>query len=220
MNLFKTGLRCAAVTAFTVAGTLTLTTVADAAETYEVRSGDTLSEIAQDFDTSWRKLFEWNRDKISSPDLIYPGQVFVVSSDGKGSSKPTKAKPQSSETVRPATGSITSPYGMRTHPITGVYKLHDGTDFSYGDGNAYAARAGEVSVKYPGWAGNLVVINHGGGVITQYAHLSSVSVSSGEHVNAGEVIGRIGSLGMATGPHLHFMVLIDGELTNPMSWLD
>jgi murein DD-endopeptidase MepM/ murein hydrolase activator NlpD len=122
--------------------------------------------------------------------------------------------------ARPGTGSITSHYGMRTHPITGVYKLHSGTDFSYGDGNAYAAADGTVtSVTYDGAYGNMVTVSHGGGTQTRYAHLSSASVSSGQRVSAGRVVGRIGSTGYATGPHLHFEVLIGGDFINPEGWL-
>jgi murein DD-endopeptidase MepM/ murein hydrolase activator NlpD len=121
--------------------------------------------------------------------------------------------------VRPGTGSITSRYGMRTHPVTGAYKLHSGTDYSYGDGNAYAAAAGTVtSVAYDGAYGNIVTISHGG-VETRYAHLSGARVSSGQQVSAGQVVGKIGSTGYATGPHLHFEVLIGGDFVNPEGWL-
>lgn len=187
---------------------------------HEVLRGDTLSEIASDHNTTWQNIFRANADQIDDPDLIFPGQEFVISGGGKSKAKPA-AEPQSSSagTVRPATGSVTSSYGMRTHPITGVYRLHSGTDFSYGDGNVYAARAGTVSIQYPGWAGVLVVIKHGNGVVTQYAHMASVNVSPGQSVNAGQVIGRIGSRGRATGPHLHFEVLVNGSYVDPMGWL-
>ena len=122
--------------------------------------------------------------------------------------------------VRPGTGSITSDYGMRTHPITGAHKLHSGTDFGYGDGNAYAAAAGTVkSVTYDGAYGNMVTISHGGGTETRYAHLSGTSVSAGHKVSAGQKVGNIGSTGYATGPHLHFEVMIGGEFVNPLGWL-
>lgn len=126
-----------------------------------------------------------------------------------------------SETVRPGTGQTTSPYGMRTHPITGVHKLHSGTDFGYGDGQAYAAKSGTVSaVTYDGGYGNMVTIDHGGGIQTRYAHLAEPTVSVGEKVSAGSVVGRIGSTGYSTGPHLHFEVLENGDFRDPMGWLD
>jgi murein DD-endopeptidase MepM/ murein hydrolase activator NlpD len=205
-----------------VTALLLLGTVAAQAETYRVKRGDTLSEIAADYNTSWPKIFKLNRDKIDNPNLIFPGQKLTIS--GKAG-KPAKSESGGesaapSGKVRPATGSVTSSYGYRTHPITGVYKLHTGTDFSYGDGNAYAALGGTVDVSHPGWAGNLVTISHGGGVKTTYAHLASVTVSDGQKVKAGQVVGRIGSRGMATGPHLHFEVLLNGDYTNPLGWLN
>lgn len=122
--------------------------------------------------------------------------------------------------VRPGTGPITSDYGMRTHPVTGAYKLHSGTDFGYGDGSAYAAAAGTVtSVAYDGAYGNMVTVDHGGGTETRYAHLSGASVSSGQRVSAGQKVGNIGATGYATGPHLHFEVLIGGDFVNPLGWL-
>lgn len=125
-----------------------------------------------------------------------------------------------SDRVMPGTGGITSQYGMRTHPITGVHKLHSGTDFGYGDGTAYAAASGTVAeVTHDGAYGNMVTLSHGGGVQTRYAHLASASVSVGQRVSAGSAVGRIGSTGMSTGPHLHFEVLVGGDFVNPQSWL-
>ena len=186
---------------------------------HEVLRGDTLSEIASDHNTTWQSIFRANTDKISDPDLIFPGQKFVTPSGGKQKARPA-AVSSLANTVRPATGQVTSSYGMRTHPITGIYKLHSGTDFAYGDGNVYAAKAGVVSIEYPSWAGILVVIDHGGGVVTQYAHMASVKVSSGQKVGTGQTIGKIGARGLATGAHLHFEVLIDGQYVNPMGWLE
>jgi murein DD-endopeptidase MepM/ murein hydrolase activator NlpD len=198
---------------------------AAAHETYKVKRGDTLSQIAASHGVSWPKLYEANRSVVGgNPDLIFPGQKLTIGEGAKASKPkapaPDTASSTSSSTVRPATGAVTSPYGYRTHPITGVYKLHTGIDYAYGDGKARAARAGRVSVEHPGWAGNLVVIDHGGGAVTRYAHLASVSVSSGQQAAAGDVVGRIGERGLATGPHLHFEVLIDGRFVNPTSWLD
>jgi len=131
-----------------------------------------------------------------------------------------KAARDAKRVVQPGTGHTTSPYGMRTHPITGVYKLHSGTDFSSGDGKAYAAKAGTVAaVTYDGAYGNMVTISHGGGVETRYAHLAQPTVSTGQKVSAGTVVGNIGSTGYSTGPHLHFEVLKNGEFVNADSFL-
>ena len=122
--------------------------------------------------------------------------------------------------VMPGTGGINSRYGMRTHPITGAHKLHTGTDFGYGDGNAYAASAGTVAeVTYDSAYGNMVTLSHGRGVQTRYAHLSGATVSVGQQVAAGDLVGKIGSTGMSTGAHLHFEVLVGGDFVNPESWL-
>ncbi|MGH9247932.1 MAG: LysM peptidoglycan-binding domain-containing M23 family metallopeptidase [Acidimicrobiales bacterium] len=192
-------------------------------ETYTVKRGDILSGIAARYDTSWPELWQANRGIIADPDLIYPGQVLTVDGGPKASApKPRTASADAAPagTARPATGAVTSPYGMRTHPITGVFKLHTGTDYGYGDGRAYAARAGTVAaVTYDRAYGNMVTIGHGGGVVTRYAHLASAAVSGGDPVAAGQVVGRIGSTGYATGAHLHFEVLKDGQVVDPAGWL-
>ena len=118
---------------------------------------------------------------------------------------------------------ITSSYGTRTHPVTGKVKTHTGIDIGAAHGtNIYAATDGKVIVS--GWNaggyGNYVVIDHGGGVTTLYAHCSSLAVSSGQTVTKGQVIAKCGSTGMSTGPHLHFEVLINGGHTNPMSYFN
>ncbi|WP_162606339.1 M23 family metallopeptidase [Jiangella asiatica] len=127
--------------------------------------------------------------------------------------------------ARPSTGPITSPYGMRVHPVTGVYKLHSGTDFGASCGSGvHAAYPGTIeSTGYEGAYGNQITISHGtiGGmeVTTTYNHLSAFSSSPGQTVAAGELIGRVGTTGSSTGCHLHFEVLVNGEFTDPMGWL-
>lgn len=117
---------------------------------------------------------------------------------------------------------ITSPYGTRTHPVTGKVKTHAGLDIGAAHGtNIFAAADGTVLVS--GWNsggyGNYVVIDHGGGITTLYAHCSSLLVSAGQKVSRGQVIAKVGSTGMSTGPHLHFEVLKNGAHTNPMAYL-
>ena len=118
---------------------------------------------------------------------------------------------------------ITSPYGTRVHPVTKTVKTHTGIDIGASHGtNIYAAASGTVLVS--GWNsggyGNYVVIDHGGGVTTLYAHCSALLVSSGQSVTKGQVIAKIGSTGMSTGPHLHFEVLKNGSHTNPMAYFN
>ena len=118
---------------------------------------------------------------------------------------------------------ITSPYGTRVHPVTKTVKTHTGIDIGASHGtNIYAAASGTVLVS--GWNsggyGNYVVIDHGGGVTTLYAQCSALLVSSGQSVTKGQVIAKIGSTGMSTGPHLHFEVLKNGSHTNPMAYFN
>ncbi|MGH8825130.1 MAG: M23 family metallopeptidase [Jiangellaceae bacterium] len=122
--------------------------------------------------------------------------------------------------VMPGLGAISSPYGIRRHPVTGAHKVHTGIDFRPADGSAYAAAGGTVAaVTVDPAYGNLVTIAHGNGITTRYAHLARALVNQGDRVAGGEVIGRIGSTGLSTGPHLHFEVQVDGEFRDPGPWL-
>ncbi|MFC7986135.1 M23 family metallopeptidase [Streptomyces sp. NPDC057336] len=120
---------------------------------------------------------------------------------------------------------VTSPYGSREHPLTGVTKLHTGVDFAAPQGTAVAAaRPGRVVFAAPTTAyGNRVVIDHGTiegkRLETTYSHLSSLEAAVGQSVEAGTTIGRVGSTGLSTGPHLHFEVVLDGYYTDPRPWL-
>jgi murein DD-endopeptidase MepM/ murein hydrolase activator NlpD len=127
--------------------------------------------------------------------------------------------------VRPATGSVTSPYGMRRHPISGVWKLHDGTDFSAPcESPIRAAAAGTVvSVTTTRAYGHRLIIDDGtapsGHLATGYSHAQGYAVAVGDRVTAGQVIGAVGSSGLTTGCHLHFQVWIDGGLVDPLTVL-
>ena len=116
---------------------------------------------------------------------------------------------------------ITSNYGMRTHPITGVYKLHTGVDISATIGTDFTAIADGIVVKaeYNGAYGNMVVIDHGGGVQTLYAHGSQIIAQVGQEVKAGDIVLKVGSTGYSTGPHAHFEVRINGSPVNPLDYV-
>jgi murein DD-endopeptidase MepM/ murein hydrolase activator NlpD len=125
---------------------------------------------------------------------------------------------------QPGRGFITSPFGMRMHPILHYVKLHTGTDFSVADGISYAADDGVVLItEYNVAYGNMTVIDHGtvGGVhmTTLYAHQAAFGVHPGDRVVKGQPIGVIGDTGYATGPHLHFEVRINGEPVDPAPFL-
>ena len=116
---------------------------------------------------------------------------------------------------------ITSNYGMRVHPITGVYKLHTGVDISASMGTEFKAIANGVVVKaeYNSAYGNMVIIDHGGGVQTLYAHGSEIVAKLGQVVNAGDTVLKVGSTGYSTGPHAHFEVRINGSPANPLDYV-
>ena len=117
---------------------------------------------------------------------------------------------------------ITSKYGMRTHPITGVYKLHTGVDIGAPMGASFVAANDGVVVKagYNGAYGNMVIIDHGGGIQTLYAHGSEIMVNVGDVVKKGEtVVLKVGSTGYSTGAHAHFEVRINGKTVDPMPYI-
>lgn len=121
----------------------------------------------------------------------------------------------------PVSGYISSHFGYRWHPILGRYRLHAGTDFAAPSGRSvYATQSGRVDFR--GWTsggGRVVQINHGKGVKTRYLHLSKFHVKHGQTVKKGQRIGRVGSTGLATGPHLHFEYWKDGRPRNPLKIL-
>lgn len=124
--------------------------------------------------------------------------------------------------IRPVEGPITDPYGPRTNPVTFAPGMHNGVDFGAGYGAGIKAVKGGT-VVYSGWNdggyGNLVIIDHGDGVMTLYGHCQSIYVTNGQVVQQGNVIGEVGSTGMSTGPHLHFEVRINGVPQQPMNYL-
>lgn len=116
---------------------------------------------------------------------------------------------------------ITSEFGGRIHPLTGIYTGHTGIDIGASMGDpVYAADDGTVILaEWYGGYGNAVIIDHGSGITTLYGHNSALSVSAGQTVKKGQVIASVGSTGWSTGPHVHFEVRINGEYVNPMGYL-
>lgn len=131
------------------------------------------------------------------------------------------ATPWRGKLQRPVEGHIVSRFGYRVHPIFKVRRMHTGIDIDAASGARIKAAAGGVVVHAARWGGygNCVIIDHGGGLATLYAHCSSLSVSVGQEVKQGQVIARVGSTGISTGPHLHFEVRRDGRPVDPEGML-
>lgn len=127
------------------------------------------------------------------------------------------------EMAWPAPGyyTITSPFGYRVHPILGVTRFHSGVDIGVPTGGKVIAANDGIVIKttYTSSYGNMVMIDHGGGIVTLYAHGSKIIATLGQEVKRGDVIMEAGSTGWSTGPHLHFEVRLDGEYQQPLDYI-
>ncbi|MEG1779498.1 MAG: peptidoglycan DD-metalloendopeptidase family protein, partial [Oscillospiraceae bacterium] len=121
----------------------------------------------------------------------------------------------------PGHSRISSKYGMRRHPTTGVYKLHDGIDIPAPSGTPIIASVGgtvDRAAMQGAW-GNCVTVKSGNGIMCRYAHMSRMAVKAGQVVNQGTVLGYVGTTGASTGNHLHFGIYINGSPVNPQSYI-
>lgn len=153
------------------------------------------------------KKQEIERTVVKKPEakVVAKGTRTMLASRGSGSG-----------TLRwPVGGVITSRYGYRGS------EFHTGLDIGANHGTGVGAAAGGrvTSAGWQGGYGYMVTIDHGGGLVTRYAHLSQINVSCGQSVSSGQIIGRVGTTGRATGPHLHFEVLVNGSHRNPLNYL-
>lgn len=134
---------------------------------------------------------------------------------------PNSIMPGTGQMMYPIVAPITSPFGYRTHPILGHQRFHAGIDFGADYGTViYAADSGNV--VFSGWYGgygNTVIIEHGNGISTLYAHSSELYIAEGQAIQKGQPIATVGSTGFSTGPHLHFEVRINGEPVDPIQYL-
>ena len=221
------------------------------ATTHTVRPGDTLYGITKRATgnralDNWKPLYEANKAVIGDdPDLIFPGQVLSLpwatadadpptgSNDGAQTTPP----PADPAPPAPSTAEYRSPlvdmsgigdgYISNGGCISRSCGGHSGVDFNAPSGTTVrAVHSGTVIIGGAGAAyGNHVVINHGDGTYTLYAHLSTITVSAGQSVAAGDKIGEVGSTGNSSGPHLHFEVRTDpsaftaGVFVDPVAWL-
>ena len=131
--------------------------------------------------------------------------------------------PSDATWVTPVSGyKLTSPFGMRKHPVLGVVRMHNGVDMACAQGTPiYAARAGKVTrtAYQAGGAGNYVSINHLDGFSSVYMHMTHYVVSAGQTVSQGQLIGYVGNTGLSTGPHLHFGISYAGTYVNPLAYI-
>lgn len=188
---------------------------------YTVREdGETFEKIAEKYDISADKCAEVNNmamtvslkagDTLFLPDAQMDN-ITRQEINGDLFHKPLKNRYW-----------LTSPYGWRSSPFSGKRSFHGGTDMAIASGtNIYAALDGRVSFTgYNDTYGNYVIVTHHSGYKTLYAHMSSISCKKGQYVYTNTVIGKVGSTGMSTGPHLHFAVYKNGKSMNPMSLIN
>lgn len=123
--------------------------------------------------------------------------------------------------INPAPGPITSPFGYRVHPIFGTLRFHTGVDIGapYGCSILAADSGTVIDSGWMGGYGNCLIVDHGGGYSTLYAHCSQLYVGYGQGVTKGQAIAAVGSTGNSTGPHLHFEVRINGEPVDPLGFI-
>jgi murein DD-endopeptidase MepM/ murein hydrolase activator NlpD len=184
----------------------------------KVSQGDTLWDISRRYGVSVSDIVQAN--KLSDGDVISPGMTLLLPG-ASTSARPLPLVSRSSSFSWPIRGSLTSSYGWRVHPISGVNSFHDGLDIAAASGTAIAASA-SGRVEFAGWLGGygrLVIVDHGDGVETRYAHMSGFAVSEGDWVAAGDTVGYVGQSGDATGPHVHFEIRKSGRTVNPRDYL-
>jgi murein DD-endopeptidase MepM/ murein hydrolase activator NlpD len=179
---------------------------------YTVKNGDTLSAIAEKHQSGAEAIQTVN--ELFS-ETVHSGTVLFI--PGARLDWVNLQEINGDLFIWPIPGYITSPYGFRRSPFTGVRQFHSGLDIGSPAGTPIrAAMSGRVSTV--GWDdafGNYVVISHHSGYRTLYAHMSVTRVKSGAYVGTGERIGDVGSTGLSTGPHLHFTVYKNGVTVNP-----
>ena len=164
---------------------------------------------------------------VSSPDTAFGvvkdllGAIEARLDSVRSGVEKRQALAAATPSIWPIAGWLSSSFGNRRDPFNGGRDFHPGLDIAADLGEAVIAPAdGEViAASYTGNYGNLIVIDHGFGITTRYAHLSRYAVRPGQAVQRGQTIGYVGSTGRSTSPHLHYEVLVNGQLTNPLRLL-
>ncbi len=183
---------------------------------YTVRSGDSLSRISADSGIPMDAILDAN--DLDSDRLAVGATLFLP---GARMRTDELKKALGELFIHPLRGRLTSGYGWRSDPFTGVRRFHAAVDWAAPIGSPVKASLdGRVSTRgFSGVYGNYIVLSHDGGYQTLYAHLNSFSVAKGDRVVQGGKIGTVGSTGYSTGPHLHFAVFKNGRAMNPLEFL-
>ena len=195
-------------------------------EEYEQKEDDLVNQIAQrekDYQAALEREREEENNRANEPDNA-PSNNPDSEPDDVPSNDPDDNDSDGYGWSYPLPGgvsSVTCAYGWRIHPVTGNYSFHTGVDLGADYGvPIYATRSGTVTTaEYSDVYGNYVTINHGDGYSSLYGHMTYSTVSYGEWVSQGEVIGYVGSTGWSTGPHLHFTIYYNGSTVNPMEYV-
>jgi len=180
---------------------------------YKIQRGDALSSIARMYGTDVDTI---RRANNLSGNRIFAGDELIITDYKRGPFTLSR-----NSMIWPVNGRITSNFGWRTHPIKNTRLFHNGLDIAVSSGTPVKAAAGG-EVVHSGWMngfGYTVIVDHGRGVETLYAHNSKVSVSKGSMVNKGQQVALSGNTGLSTGPHLHFGVLKNEKPLNPKNYL-
>lgn len=184
---------------------------------HTVVKGDTLSSIAKRYSISMNGLLDSN--DLESEVLSAGQRLFVP---GASLSRFDLKKAMGELFIRPVAGRLTSSYGYRSDPFTGARSFHTGIDLAVPLGTPVKATLdGRIAATgYSPVYGNYVIITHDGGYQSLYGHLQSIGVKKGASIIQGGIIGKAGSTGYSTGPHVHFTVYKNGKMINPLSVLE
>jgi murein DD-endopeptidase MepM/ murein hydrolase activator NlpD len=166
-----------------------------------------------------RAFYEQAERQLAQESQRLETQIRAMESSVRKSSKPVLNG--SGTLAYPIHAQMTSPFGWRKHPIFGVRKFHTGIDLS-GPNHSTIRAADSGTVLYTGWYGGygkVVIVSHGKGMATLYAHLSRIACETDQNVSKGDVVGYEGTTGFSTGPHVHFEVRVDGVPNNPLNYL-
>lgn len=187
-----------------------------------VSPDESLKDIADSYGISLNAIMDAN--DLEDPWAFLEGQILILPTDDFSSQKTRVASAQRAYTGKlswPVKGDITSPFGERIHPVSGLKESHMAIDIAASAGTPIKASA-KGTVVFADWQqgyGQLLVLDHGDDLETRYGHLRSYKARLGDKVEAGDVIGYVGETGVTTGPHLHFEIRVKGVPYDPRLFL-